>query len=133
MRFLRFWKCLKTTWNSPGQPVELAQKLATETVSLHLWYSFVVTIAGDYYKVFNAMEFHIFQLLKVKYSNIACFLSMRPFLINNRNTTGNSVEKHYFVLLNVNLQVKLSFKTFYWLLKLLYTAFALSTTTERLV
>ena len=42
------------------------------------------------------------------------------FLISNRNMTGDSVEKHCFVVLNVKLQVKLRFKTFYWLLKLLY-------------
>ena len=37
-----------------------------------------------------------------------------PFLINNRNMTGNSVQKS-FVVLNVKLKVKLRFKTFYWL------------------
>ena len=26
MRLFRFWKCLKTTWNSPEQPVEFTQK-----------------------------------------------------------------------------------------------------------
>ena len=36
-----------------------------------------------------------------------------PFLRNNRNMTGNSVQKHGFVLRNVKLQVKLRFKTFY--------------------
>ena len=55
-----------------------------------------------------------------------------PFLRNNRNMTGNSVQKHGFVLRNVKLQVKLRFKTFYWLLKLLYTAFAWNTATSGL-
>ena len=38
-----------------------------------------------------------------------------------------NVEKHCFVMLNVKLQVKLRFKIFYWLLKLLYTASFLNT------
>ena len=38
-----------------------------------------------------------------------------PFLINNYNMTGNSVENHCFIVLNVKLQVKLRFKMFYWL------------------
>ena len=42
-----------------------------------------------------------------------------PFLINNHNVTGNNAEKHCYVVFNVKLQVKLRFKTFYWLLKLL--------------
>ena len=37
-----------------------------------------------------------------------------------------SVEKHCFVLLNVKLKVKVSFKTSYRLLELLYTAFTLN-------
>ena len=36
-----------------------------------------------------------------------------PFLINNRNITDNSVEKHFFVELNVKLQAKLRFTLFY--------------------
>ena len=51
-----------------------------------------------------------------------------PFLIINRSVTGNSVEEHCFVALNVKLQVKLRFKTFYRLLKLLYTVLAFNTT-----
>ena len=39
-----------------------------------------------------------------------------PFLINSYNVTGNKVEKHCLVVLNVKLQVKLEFKTFYWIL-----------------
>ena len=52
-----------------------------------------------------------------------------PFLINNRNMAGNSVEK-CFVVLNVKLEVKLRFKTFCWLQNLLPTAFAFKITTE---
>ena len=37
-----------------------------------------------------------------------------PFLTNNRNVTGNSAGE-CFVALNVELKVKLRFKTFYWL------------------
>ena len=51
-----------------------------------------------------------------------------PFLINNCNMIGNSVGNYCFAVLNVKLQVKRRFKMFYWLLKLLYTAFALNTT-----
>ena len=36
-----------------------------------------------------------------------------PFLINNRNMNGNSAENYCFIVLNVELQVKLRFKTFY--------------------
>ena len=55
---------------------------------------------------------------------------MWSILINNRNVTGNSVEKHCFVVMNVKLEVKLRFKTFYWILKLSYTAFSLNTITN---
>ena len=37
----------------------------------------------------------------------------------------NSVEKHEIVMLNVKLQVKVRFKTFYWVLELLFTNFIL--------
>ena len=40
-------------------------------------------------------------------------LALYPFLTNNRNMTGNSVEKKYFVALNVKLDVKLRFKILY--------------------
>ena len=50
MRFSRFSKCLKTTWNSPEQPAELTQKQA-ETKTPHSQYSFFVTIVGHYYGV----------------------------------------------------------------------------------
>ena len=44
--------------------------------------------------------------------------------------TGNGIEKHCFIVLNVKLHVKLRFKTFYWLLELLYTASAMNTTNK---
>ena len=53
-----------------------------------------------------------------------------PFLINSDNMTGSSLEKPYFVVFNVKLQVKLRFKIFYWLLKLLPTTFVFNTTTN---
>ena len=37
-------------------------------------------------------------------------LALYPFLTNNRNMTGSSVEKQCFVMLNVKLEVKLRFK-----------------------
>ena len=41
-------------------------------------------------------------------------LALYPFLTNNRNMTGNSVEKKKcFVALNVKLEVKLRFKMLY--------------------
>ena len=52
-----------------------------------------------------------------------------PLLIKNSNMTGKSVEK-CFVVLNAKLLVKLRFKTFYDFKILLYTAFALKTTTN---
>ena len=40
---------------------------------------------------------------------------------------ANSVEKHCYVVLNVKLEVKVRFETFYWLLELSPNAFALIT------
>ena len=39
-----------------------------------------------------------------------------------------ALKKYCVVVLNVKLQVKIRFKTFYWLLELLYTAFAFNGT-----
>ena len=52
------------------------------------------------------------------------------FFINNLNMIGNSVEKHCFAALNVNLQVKTRVKTFYWLFEQLLSTFALNSTTS---
>ena len=49
--FLRPSKCLKTIWYSPGQPVEVTQKLVTEPTAPLSWYSYNVTIIGHYYAV----------------------------------------------------------------------------------
>ena len=43
--------------------------------------------------------------------------------------TANSVEKHFFLLLNVDLQMKIRLKTFFRLTELLYTAFVIYATT----
>ena len=51
VRFLRPSKCLKTIWYSPGQPVEVTQKLVTEPTAPLSWYSYNVTIIGHYYAV----------------------------------------------------------------------------------
>ena len=48
VRFLRSAKCLKTIWNSSGQPDEITQKLVTKTTAPHSWYSHVVTIISNY-------------------------------------------------------------------------------------
>ena len=56
-RFLRFWflrsskcsECLQATWNSPGQPVELTQTLATGKIAPHSQYFYVVTNVSHYY------------------------------------------------------------------------------------
>ena len=42
------------------------------------------------------------------------------FHVNNKNITANSVEKHCIVKLNVKLQVKIKFETFYLFLELWY-------------
>ena len=49
MKFLRPSKCSKTTRNSPGQPVELTQKLGTGKIAPDSWYFYVATITGHYY------------------------------------------------------------------------------------
>ena len=38
---------------------------------------------------------------------------IKPYFINNLSKTNNSVEKHCFVVLNVKLQVKVRFETFF--------------------
>ena len=106
-------KMFKNNTKFTGQPVELTQKLATETVTPHLWYFYVVNIAGDYYKVFNAVELHILKSLKVNCSNTVSSLYMQPIFNKQLPYDGHSVEKHCFLVLNVKLQVKLRFKMFY--------------------
>ena len=66
--------------------------------------------------------------LKLSVQIQLAFYPCDPFLTNNCSMTGNSVEK-CFVVLNVKLEVKLWFKTFYWLQNLLRTASALNATT----
>ena len=83
----------------------------------HPWHFYIVSTAGDYHKVFNFVELHIFKSLKLFHR--VSFHPCNPLL------TGNGVEKQCFVVLNVQLQEKLRFRTFYWLLKRLYTAFYL--------
>ena len=76
-----------------------------ERKTQHSWYHYAVTIAGDYYKVFNAVELYIFKSLKVNCSNKACSASMQS-IFNNHNMTGNRAEKYCSVALNVKWQVK---------------------------
>ena len=70
------------------------------------------------------MELHILKSLKVNCSNITSSSSMQLSFINNHDMTAKSVEKHYFIALNVKLHVKIRFKKFYWLLKPFVNAFA---------
>ena len=53
-----------------------------------------------------------------------------PFVITNCSMTDISVKNYCFVVLNVKLLGKLRFKMFCWLLKLLYIALTLNTTTN---
>ena len=76
MRFLRFPKPLKTTWNSPKKPVELTQKQETTTTVPQLWYSYVV------------------MLLKLTVQIQLALYPCDPFFINNLSMTGNSLEKN---------------------------------------
>ena len=55
---------------------------------------------------------------------------MQLNFVNNHDMTAKSVEKHYFIALNVKLHVKIRFKKFYWLLKPFVNAFAWNTTTN---
>ena len=57
MRFSRFWKCLKTTRNSPEHGGIIMVELL---------------------KVFNAVELHFLKSLKVNCSDTACSSSLRP-------------------------------------------------------
>ena len=58
------------------------------------------------------MELYFLKSLKVNCTDTACSSFMRPSF-GNTGSSGNSVEKYYFLVLNVNLQVKIRFKTFY--------------------
>ena len=42
------FKVFKKIWNSPQEPVELTQKLVTETTVPYTWLSLVVTIVGHF-------------------------------------------------------------------------------------
>ena len=69
----------------------------------------LVIIIVELLKVFIAVEIHFLKLaVQIQLVPHWC----NPFLINNRNMNGNSV-KNCFILLNVELQVKLRFKTIY--------------------
>ena len=59
------------------------------------------------------MKLHILKSFKVNCSNTG-FSSFSVFLlINDHSMTANKVEKYGFVVLNIKLQVKIKFKTFY--------------------
>ena len=69
-RFSRFWKCLKTTRNSPR-------------TNRHTHYIFIlpllmVIIMAEFLKVLNAVELHFLKSLKVNCSNKACSSPRRP-------------------------------------------------------
>lgn len=55
---------------------------------------------------------------------------MQLNFINNDDMTAKSVEKYYFIALNVKLHVKIRFEKFYWLLKPFVNAFAWNITTN---
>ena len=80
----------------------------------------------------NVEQLHILKLVKVHCSNTACSSSWWPTIHKLLNTTADSVEKHWhcFVVLNVKLQVNIRFRTFYWLLELFFSHFALNSTTN---
>ena len=66
-------------------------------------------------------------------STVQIHLALHPcdtFFINTLSTDANSVEKICNVVMNVNLQLKIRFKKFYWLLKVLYFTLALSSATN---
>ena len=72
VKFLRSSKCLKTKWNSPGQPAELIQKLEKQqhhTHDIHMLSLLLATIMLQFLKVFNAEEFHILKSIKVNCSD----------------------------------------------------------------
>ena len=100
--------------------------------TLMILYSYVTAIVVHYFRRRSLMLWNSTSSNHLKLT-VQIQLALHPcdlFLINDRKMTGNKVENYCFVALNVKLQVKLRFKTFYWLLKLLYTAFVLSTTTN---
>ena len=57
-------------------------------------------------KAFNAEELHILKSHFGVNSSLASCSSFMRLVFHNLNMTFNSVAKHYFVVLNVKLQVK---------------------------
>ena len=83
----------------------------------------------NYWRFLMVWNFTSWSCLKLTVQVQLYFYLCDPFLINNRNMTGNSIE-NCFLMLNKKLEIKLRFKTFRWLQNLLPTAFALNTTAK---
>ena len=134
MRFLRFWKCFKATWNSPEAACWINSKISNRdnniTLMIILWCHYYWSLLCNYWRPIMLWNSTSWSRLKLTVQVKLFFSPCDPFLVNNGNVTGKSVEKHCLVVLNKKLQVKLRFKTFDWHLRLLYTVFILNTTTN---
>ena len=109
---------------------EISYKDKNTTLMIFLFCKYCLPLLWcNYWRSLMLWNFASWSRLKLTVQIQLAFYLCDPFSVNNRNIAGNSVEK-CFVVLNVKLEVKLRFKTFYWLQNLLSTAFAFNITTK---
>ena len=106
----------------------ISLKIITETKTTHSSYSYFYNYCWSLFRCNYKRPVILWN--STSWSRLKLTVQIRlvlspcdPFLTNNRNMTGNSVEK-CFEVLNVKLEVKPRSKTLYWLHNLLSTAFA---------
>ena len=132
---MKIWKCFPTIMEYRGfrkdstNILERDETLTSPYVILTLMifvccYYFCSLLWGNYWRSVILWNSTFWSRLTWAVHMQLAHHPFDPFLINNLIMTGNSVEKHCSVMFNVKLQVKLRFKTFSGLLKLLYTAFS---------
>ena len=137
MRSLISSKYSRITWNLSQQPVQLTQKLKTETTAPHsLYFSILSLLLINtmlyFLEVFNAVELELasWSSLKLTFQIKHALLPSDSLIINNHNMTDNSVKKQFCC---VELEIisktqNVRFRTFCWLSQLLQAPFALNTT-----
>ena len=128
IRFLISWKCFKPTWNSLARWI--SSKINSRDKTFLCCHYCWLLLRSNYWRSLMLWNAASWSGLKVIVQIQVAPHPCDPFLVNSDNMTGNSLEKHYFVVFNVKLQVKLRFKIFYWLLKLLPTTCVINTTTN---
>ena len=119
MRFLRFLKMSKNNMKLTSTACWINSKISNRENSTTL----MIFLCSHYY--WSLLWYNYWRSLILWNSTswshlkftVQIQLAVYPYdllLIINYNMTGNSVEKHCFMVLNVKLQVKIRFNTFYW-------------------